>query len=134
MEEELESRSSESSVSTWERPRRWLERPIEGSGTLGASVASGLLEAVGPSRIKVWSDDSWDLGRFRLSKALSRSSILAISLRALILVLSSFSSCGVRVLPSFWSLAKSAAVLTSRLPSEAVVLALSLGATWSTIL
>ena len=58
MEEELESRSSESSVSTWERPWRWLEQPIEGSSTLGASVASGLLEAVGPSRIKVWSNDS----------------------------------------------------------------------------
>jgi len=58
VEEELESRLSELSVSTWERPWRWLERPIEGSGTLGASVALGLLEAVGPSRIKVWSDDS----------------------------------------------------------------------------
>jgi len=53
VEEELESRSFELSVSTWERPRRWLERPIEGSGTLGASVALGLLEAIGPSRIKV---------------------------------------------------------------------------------
>ena len=129
MEEELESRSSESSVSTWERPRRWLEQPIEDSSTLGASVASGLLEAIGPSRIKVWSNDLWDLRRFQLSKALSRSSILAISSRALILALSSFSSCGVRVLPSFRSLAKSAVVLTSRLPSEAVVLALSSEAT-----
>ena len=61
------------------------------------------------------SRDSYDLGRFRLSRALSQSSIRAISSKALILELSSFNSWGVIDLPSFRSLARSAAVLTSRL-------------------
>ena len=59
------------------------------------------------------SEDSCDLSRFRLSRALSRSSIRAISSKVLILVLSSFSSWDVRSLLLFLSLAKSAAVLTS---------------------
>ena len=76
--------------------------------------------------------DSEALGRFRFSRALSRSSNFAISSNALILAFNSFSSRVERGLPSFCNFAKSLAVRISRLSSEAVVVLSS--ATWSTIL
>src|SRR5438876_9375995 len=82
-----------------------------------------LVSLVGALGGNVRSEDSCDLGRFRFSRALSRSSIRAISSKALILALSSFSSWDVRGLPSFRSLAKTAAVLTSRLLLLEVVVA-----------
>ena len=68
---------------------------------------------------------SADLGRFRFSKALSRSSILAMSSKALTLVVNSLSYYWLRIRPLSRSLAKSAAVLTAVLVS---------GVAWSDIL
>jgi hypothetical protein len=102
-----------------------IKELLGGSGALeGLGGALGLLGDL---------EDSYDYGRFRLSKALSWSSIHAISLKVLILALSSLSSWGLRGLPSFWSLAKLVVVLIFWL-LLGVVVALSLIATWSTIL
>ena len=74
MVEELELESLvEECECVWLR----LEEPLGGNGASGGNVRL---------------EDSCDRGRFRLSRALSRSSIRAISSKALILLLSSFSS------------------------------------------
>ena len=91
MVEELESESSvEECVWVW-CDCRWLEEPPEGNSAVWCRL-EGPLVGDGASAGNVRLEDSYDLGRFRLSRALSRSSNRAISSKALILALSSFSS------------------------------------------
>jgi hypothetical protein len=75
------------------------ELDSESSGSIEErlQVSESLIGAVGSLRS---SEDSCGLSRFWLSKALSLSSICAISSKALILALSSFSSWDVRGLLS----------------------------------